>query len=204
MKIKITTLSEDTATSGYLAERGLSILVEVDGLQILMDTGLSFTALYNAEKMNLDISTINYIFLSHGHADHTGGLLDFVKNNSNLEIIAHPDVWTPKYTLRDGESKERFIGIPFNRKELEDAGAKLLLTKKPVFIGTNVITTGEIPMVTSYEKIEDNLFTKESEVFRQDPLADDAALIINTDFGLVIISGTLTAALLIRSVTLKN
>jgi metal-dependent hydrolase (beta-lactamase superfamily II) len=50
MKVKITTLSENTASQGaVLAEWGLSVLVEADGKKILMDTGRSISALYNAE-----------------------------------------------------------------------------------------------------------------------------------------------------------
>ena len=58
MDIQITTLSENTANYGYIAEWGLSILVEVDGTKILMDTGLSFSAIYNAQLMGIDLSTI--------------------------------------------------------------------------------------------------------------------------------------------------
>jgi len=71
MEIQITTLSENTANYGFLAEWGLSILVEVDGVRILMDTGLSFSAVHNAQLMGIDLSTIDQIVLSHGHVDHT-------------------------------------------------------------------------------------------------------------------------------------
>jgi len=189
MKVKITTLCENTAKQGYLAEWGLSMLVEADGMMILMDTGSSFTALHNAEKMNLDLSNIDCVFLSHGDDDHTGGLLDVLKQKSDLKIIAHPDVWDQKYTLRDGESQIRFTGIPFTRQQLEAAGARFTLTSKSVHIGANLITTGEIPMVTDYEKIEDNLLVKESGDFRPDGFADDGALIVNADYGLVIVAG---------------
>jgi 7,8-dihydropterin-6-yl-methyl-4-(beta-D-ribofuranosyl)aminobenzene 5'-phosphate synthase len=189
MEIRITTLSENTANYGYLAEWGLSILVEVDGLKVLMDTGQSFSAIHNAQLMGIDLTTINRIVLSHGHADHTGGLRELLRVRGEVEIVAHPDIWASKYTRRDGQAQEQFIGIPFTREELENLGAQFKLTKEPVYISSNVITTGEIPMVTSYEKIENNLFIKESGVLRQDPMADDQALIIKADFGLVIISG---------------
>ncbi len=74
MEIRITTLSENTANHGFLAEWGLSILVEVDGTRILMDTGWGFSAVYNAQLLGIDLDTIDSIVLSHGHRDHTGGL----------------------------------------------------------------------------------------------------------------------------------
>ena len=74
MEIRITTLSENTANYGFIAEWGLSILIEVDGLRILADTGLSFSAVYNAQLLGIDLSAIDWIVISHGHIDHTGGL----------------------------------------------------------------------------------------------------------------------------------
>jgi len=44
-------------------------------------------------------------------------------------------------------------------------------------------------MVTEYEQIEQGLFVKEGEELIPDPLADDLALVIDTDFGLVVILG---------------
>jgi 7,8-dihydropterin-6-yl-methyl-4-(beta-D-ribofuranosyl)aminobenzene 5'-phosphate synthase len=189
MKIKITTLNENTANYGFLAEWGLSILVEVDGLKILMDTGLSFTAVHNAQLMGIDLSTVDKIVLSHGHADHTGGLREVLRIKKDVQIIAHPDIWTSKYTRRDKQKRERYIGIPFSREELESRGAQFNLTKGPVRISEHTVTTGEIPMVSEYEYVEDNLFIKEDGLLRQDPLADDLALVIDTDFGLVVILG---------------
>jgi 7,8-dihydropterin-6-yl-methyl-4-(beta-D-ribofuranosyl)aminobenzene 5'-phosphate synthase len=188
MEIHLTTLSENTANYGYLAEWGLSILVEVDNLKILVDTGLSFSAVHNAQLMGVDLSTIDQIVLSHGHADHTGGLRDVLKVKGEVEIIAHPDIFTAKYVQRDQEGV-KYCGIPFSRDELESRGARFNLTREPIRISENVMTTGEIPMVSGYEEVENNLFIKEGGVLHQDQLADDLALLIDTDFGLVVILG---------------
>ena len=187
-EVKITTLSENTANYGFLGEWGLSILVESDDVQVLMDTGLSITAAHNAQVMRLDLSTIDRIVLSHGHADHTGGLGDVLRLTGAVEIIAHPDIWVDKFTRR-GEGSERKISVPFSQKELEDLGARLNLVREPVHITTNIMTTGEIPMITGYEEIDSHLFIKEGGEFKPDPLADDLALVIDTEFGLVVILG---------------
>ncbi len=187
MEIRVTTLSENTANYGYLAEWGLSILVEVDEMKILMDTGLSFSAVYNAQLTGVDLTTIDRIVLSHGHGDHTGGLREVIRRRGSVDVIAHPDIWASKYTHRDGQ--EQFIGVPFSREELEGRGARFMLTREPVHINDRIMTTGEVPMLTSYEEIENNLFTKEDGTLAPDKLADDLALIIDTDFGLVVILG---------------
>jgi 7,8-dihydropterin-6-yl-methyl-4-(beta-D-ribofuranosyl)aminobenzene 5'-phosphate synthase len=190
MELRITTLSENTAGMGeFLAEWGLSILIETDSLKILLDTGTSISAVHNAEALGIDLSKIDKIVLSHGHYDHTGGLRNMLgKMRKEVEIIAHPDVWQVKYHRRK-EDPERYIGIPFRREELESLGARFRLTKEPVVISENILTTGEVPMVTEYETIDAGLFIKEDSEFKPDPVMDDQAIIIKTDSGLVIVLG---------------
>jgi len=190
MELRITTLSENAVGIGnLLAEWGLSILVEADGANILLDTGQSISLSHNADKLGIDLSEINKIVLSHGHFDHTGGLRQLLsKMRKEVEIIAHPDIWASKYGRRQGEA-DRYIGIPFQRQELESLGAIFNLTTKSVAITDNVMTTGEIPMVTDFEEIGSNLFVKEDAGWLPDKLLDDQALIIKTEQGLVVILG---------------
>jgi 7,8-dihydropterin-6-yl-methyl-4-(beta-D-ribofuranosyl)aminobenzene 5'-phosphate synthase len=217
MEIRITTLSENTAARlGLLAEWGLSILVEIDGHKVLLDTGLSISAAYNAIALGIDLSQIDKIVLSHGHRDHTGGLLHILRLvRKQVEVIAHPDIWAAKYVVRPG-GKEEYIGIPFPREAAESSGASFRLTKEPVWISENVVTSGEIPMLTEYETIAPILCVKEpcpepfgscdSEGAKQpknlaqgklreatelkpDLLRDDRAVFIKSDRGLIVILG---------------
>ena len=188
MEIKVTTLTENTANYGFIGEWGLSILVEADGMRILMDTGMGFSAVHNAQLMGIDLSTIDRIVLSHGHLDHTGGLRDVLDIKGEVEIIAHPDTWEAKHVQR-GKEDFQHIGIPFPRNELESRGARFNLTREPVRISEHIMTSGEIPMTSDYETIDKNLFVKKDGSLHPDPLADDLALIIDADFGLVVILG---------------
>ena len=188
MEIKVTTLGENTANYGFCGEWGLSIMVEAEGKKVLLDAGLSFSVAYNAEQMGLDLSDIDSIVLSHGHADHTGGLLEVLNRAGPKEIIAHPDIWAKKYARR-GDEEERYIGIPFTREELEASGASFLLSREPVRLSENIMTTGEITMINDYEAIDSALYVKEDGQLQPDELADDLALIINAGSGLVVILG---------------
>jgi 7,8-dihydropterin-6-yl-methyl-4-(beta-D-ribofuranosyl)aminobenzene 5'-phosphate synthase len=188
MEIKITTLSENTANHGFIAEWGLSILIEIDGTRILMDTGWGFSAAYNAQLLGIDLDTIDTIIISHGHRDHTGGLRDILRRRRNpVNVVAHPDIWASKYTHLS--ARDEFSGIPFSRESLESAGARFNLSKEPLRLSDNVMTSGEIPMVSGYEIIEDNLLVRHGDSLQPDPLADDLALIIKTDYGLIVVLG---------------
>jgi 7,8-dihydropterin-6-yl-methyl-4-(beta-D-ribofuranosyl)aminobenzene 5'-phosphate synthase len=191
MTIKITTLSENTASMPeVLAEWGLSIVVEIDSLTILLDAGLSTSAAYNAGIMGIDLKKVDRIVLSHGHNDHTGGMQNVLRlMRKKIEIIAHPEIWGEKYA-RQGETTYRYIGIPFQRPVLESLGASFTLSRSPVRITDDVLTTGEVPEITEYEQIEPNrFFIKEDGELKPDSLSDDLALIINTKPGLVVILG---------------
>ncbi|MFP4642085.1 MAG: MBL fold metallo-hydrolase [Dehalococcoidia bacterium] len=190
MEIKVTTLSENTAAiNDVVAEWGLSMLVEIDGFRILFDTSPGSSAVYNAHILGVDLSTIDKIVLSHGHFDHTGGLLNVLeRRHAPVEIIAHPDIWTIKYDLRPN-LPQRYIGVPFTREQLEAQGGEFYLTKEPVWIKNNIVTSGEVPMETEYEQIDPFLYIKENDELKPDPLADDLSMAIKTQLGLVIILG---------------
>jgi 7,8-dihydropterin-6-yl-methyl-4-(beta-D-ribofuranosyl)aminobenzene 5'-phosphate synthase len=189
MEIKITTLAENTAELGYLAEWGLSMLVEADGVKVLFDTGAGIAAVHNAQLMDIDLASVDKIVLSHGHRDHTGGLREvLMRMNKDIEIIAHPDIWAAKYT-KFRKKPESYSGVPFRREMLESLGARFNLTAKPVRISPHFMTTGEIPMISDYEEIDTGLFDKDTGEMLPDELNDDLAMVIDAEFGLVVISG---------------
>ncbi|MCX6012210.1 MAG: MBL fold metallo-hydrolase [Chloroflexi bacterium] len=192
MEVKITTLSENTVgvnthNHGLIAEWGLSILVEADNKKILMDTGSSFSAVHNAQLLGIDLTTLDYIVLSHGHYDHTGGLREVLGRCGSVNIVAHPEIWVAKYVKRKDGSE--YIGIPFSRNVLESLGAKFNLTNKPFHITDRIVTSGEIPAKCEYENMETNFFIKDGCFEPIDKFQDDLALIIDTDFGLVVVLG---------------
>lgn len=100
-----------------------------------------------------------------------------------VNVVAHPDIWIPKYTRRVHK------GMPFVREALQSLGAVFVSTSQPTWITNRVVTTGEIAQVTGYESVDPELFIRDEKGMQPDPMADDAALIIKTDIGLVIISG---------------
>jgi 7,8-dihydropterin-6-yl-methyl-4-(beta-D-ribofuranosyl)aminobenzene 5'-phosphate synthase len=198
MEIKIATLTENTADLGHLAEWGLSMYIEVDGKKVLFDTGAGIAAVHNAQLMGIDLSVVDKIVLSHGHRDHTGGLREvLMRMKKEVEIIAHPDIWASKYSGsvawkgkgRGAKKPEQFSGLPFRREMLEALGARFNLTRKSVKITPHFLTTGEIPMLSAYEEIDSGLFDKKTGEMLPDALNDDLALIIDTEYGLVVILG---------------
>ena len=211
-KLRLITLSENTAKWLWvLGEWGWSMLIEADGFNLLFDTGLRVSATYNAAAMGVDLAKVDKMALSHGHVDHTGGLRDVLElmqttvGHSNflepqrreVEIIAHPEVFGPKY-IKHFDPAYSYRGIPFVKEELEERqGARFVMSREPVWITEDIIWSGEVPMRNDYEKIAPICFLKEGggrysdgdATFIPDPLNDDASLYIKTDRGLVIVLG---------------
>ena len=72
---------------------------------------------------------------------------------------------------------------------MESLGADFQLTSEPVWISENVVTSGEIPMITDFETIDPGLCVRENGQIIPDPLRDDQALFIKTALGLLVILG---------------
>jgi len=88
------TILSDNRTSDpgkYRTEHGLSVLLQSGGVEILLDTGASGLFARHAEELGLDLSQVDYVFLSHGHADHTGGLRTFLELNRKARVLVSPE-----------------------------------------------------------------------------------------------------------------
>lgn len=175
-----------------IAKHGLSFIVEAKSgdveVCVLMDTGPSAEALLsNVDVIGVNLRKIDAIMLSHGHYDHTNGLIGVLQSTGKrVPVLAHPKAFNPKFEVKP---KLRFIGSAFAWSTVENAGGVPLLASNSVKIADSITTTGEIPRTTTYEKT-DKFLTVEGGRFKEDSMMDDQALVINLkNKGLVVITG---------------
>lgn len=107
--MKIINLVENTKKSECLNEHGLSFYVETKKHKLLIDTGASDMFIQNAECLGVDLTQIDIVILSHGHYDHSGGLLPFAKLNPSAKIYLK-DTADGDYYHVDPD-REEYIGI---------------------------------------------------------------------------------------------
>lgn len=199
MTIRITTLVENCVSrASMLGEWGLSMLVEAEDCVILADAGTTGAAARNAQTLDVSLSAVDAVMFSHGHFDHTGGLLDLLPLiHKPVDVIGHPRIWDRKYAHHTGqkvcgynlETDYEFIGIPYAREQAETWGARFVMTTEPVWLSETVVTSGEVPMRTAYETIDPKLMVRENGEYVPDPLIDDQSIFIKTGKGLVAVLG---------------
>ncbi len=108
---KITVLVENCVYQHKLrGEHGLSLLVESDNGKILFDTGSSDLFAHNARLMGIDLAEVDYLILSHGHGDHTGGLRHFLTLNTKAKVVCKQEILDRKFKI----DKENGLKNPHN------------------------------------------------------------------------------------------
>ncbi len=101
--MKIIPLVENTVISqNLIARHGLCFYIETRDHKILMDLGPNDTFLRNAAALDIDISEIDMVVLSHGHRDHVGGLRTFLKVNNTAKIYLNRNVLDPHFIKVEG------------------------------------------------------------------------------------------------------
>lgn len=107
----IKTLVENTSISEEFGnEHGLSLYIETKKHKILFDVGASDLFLKNAKKLNVQISDVDFLVISHGHCDHGGGLRNFLKENNQAAIFLQQNAFENYCAMRPCGRAE-YIGL---------------------------------------------------------------------------------------------
>ncbi len=196
----LTILCENTAAASLeiLGEHGFAVLVERDGEMFLFDTGQGRTIVHNAGVLKKDLGRLSAICLSHGHYDHTGGLVPVLEQAGSADVYAHPDIFSDRYAIMDkgGHKAFKYVGPPVNKSRLESLGARFVFNKAFTEIREGIFLTGEVPRTTSFEKNDPRLVIKDGDAVLSDSLRDDQSLVLRTPRGLVILLGCAHAGLI--------
>ena len=179
------------------AEHGVSMLVttHAEGNQdtFLFDTGVTIDGvLHNLDVLEVKPNEMHAIVLSHGHTDHTRGLIGLIKRygRPRIPIVLHPDAFLKrKNVFPDGHETEH---IPPSRCDLEAEGVEIIEEREPtMLIGGHALITGQIPRTTPYERGSPAQVAWIEGKWQPDPwIHDDQAVILNVkNKGLVVLTG---------------
>ena len=110
MKI-INLVENELGSSGCEAAHGLSFYVETENHKILFDSSPSESVIRNAQKLGINLTAVDTVILSHGHYDHSGGILPFVELNPKAKIYMQHNAGGEYYAFDGEEQGFRYIGI---------------------------------------------------------------------------------------------
>jgi 7,8-dihydropterin-6-yl-methyl-4-(beta-D-ribofuranosyl)aminobenzene 5'-phosphate synthase len=197
-RLKVTVIAEDTVgyETPYLGQHGVCFLLtaERDGVtkNILVDVAQDSSALIeNTKRMQISLSCIDAVVLTHCHYDHTQGLTKVLVEigKKDIPVIAHPELFRLNFIT---DPFIRHVGVmnADKKDEIEAAGGTLYMTVDPLEIMPGLTTTGEVERITDFEEVGMSLFTLESGRVKIDPMLDDISVVANIkEKGLVIITG---------------
>lgn len=176
-----------------MGEPGVSYLIQDKGYKILFDVGYSDVFIKNAQKMNIHLRNLNFIVLSHGHLDHTWGLVPLIKLYTEAKtekidyhkptLVAHPSSF---FTKKIKDLKQ--IGSVISQEELSKH-FKMKLSKGPLWLTEKLVFLGEIERKNYFEAQKPIGKVVKGNFEEDDYLIDDSALAYQSSKGLVIITG---------------
>ena len=174
---------------GLLGEHGLALIVDRPDGKWLYDTGRGLALLPNLKTLGFSPDDFQGVVLSHAHLDHFGSLMAFLQNRTRrVDLFIHPGAFVKRYT-RIGDNY-RSVGLPWSREELTAAGANIHETANPVEIAPGMWITGEIQRKNQVELVAEKFFVDCPNGERiHDEIVDDQALILDTERGLVVLTG---------------
>ncbi len=178
--MKITVLIENSSDCELAKEHGLSLLIETSNKRILLDSGCSELFAENADKLNIDLSNVDFAVLSHGHYDHSGGFDVFFERNKNAVLYARAGA-DGKYYSPNGGIHE--IGVPQKVLDYTDR-IEYISDNRQISEGVYLVGHNTPDLQKIGEKVK--LYKGENGEIVPDDFAHEQSLIFDTPKGLII------------------
>ncbi len=190
--MKIVTLIENDTQSGkdLYNEHGLSLFIQVDGKNILFDSGQSGRFIDNAKALNIDLKELDYVILSHGHYDHSGGFRRLIEEiNPNIKLFLGEGFFNAKYNRVD-ENRYDYTGNPFDKEFLQNNNIETkYVHENMLHITENLVVFSNFNINPEFENTIERMYLKKDGEYKKDQFLDEISLGIKSDQGIIVLVG---------------
>ena len=191
--VEVIVLSSNLASGSTVGEWGFSALARVDGECLLFDAGFHpDTVLRNIEVLNVNLSCVTDIVLSHFHHDHIGGLKALIDQTRDKNPAAMRRIHVAQGFFRsrrvNGEDTEwnQMIEI---RNELQSKGVEFRIHDGPTEILPSVWATGPVKRTHNEKTYPTFVEMQVDGEWVTDYVPDSQGLTIVTDEGPIVLLG---------------
>lgn len=188
--LSVTALMDDRAPrdSRLTAEHGLSLLIDYNGRKILFDCGAGPAFLENARKLELNLSDLDAVILSHNHYDHGGGFPALAERSwGELPVYTGVGFFRKKIALRASGPEAADSG--FGPEFLEKSGFRHREVSAPECVFPGAYLISGFPRVTPYETVPERFRLWEEGKLLPDLFTDEICLALETAGGLAVVVG---------------
>ena len=193
--VKITLVSTMLADDG-IGEWGFAAVIEAGEngqYKVLYDTGSRpRTVLNNAAELELDLTSIQHVVLSHHHGDHTGGLLSLraAMKEAGSDALSKAHVAKGMFYPRPSRRGQRETNSIFRKRErYQSLAGEFIEHATPTEILPGIWVGGPVKRIHQ----EENYGKGGRFIGPNGPMVDNVpesqALYIATDDGIIVISG---------------
>jgi len=179
--IKLQFLSDNRKVDDiFETEHGLSVYLETDEYKCLLDTGASDIYIRNAQKLGIDLAEVDYVFISHGHIDHIGGLASFFKINTKAQFIISENALDKQFfSKRNGLKK---ISSEFDFSEYKD---RFITVHEKLKLERDINVFATTCSSNAYPKANDCLFKMMDGELVNDDFDHELVVTFGTNFLMV-------------------
>ena len=182
--LRIVPLVENTTDSPkYRCKHGLCLYVQTEKHKILFDLGQDDLFVENARNLNVDLSEIDTVIISHGHKDHGGALKTFLSMNAKAKVYIRKEAFDPHYIKVFGVLF--FVGL--DRELL--ASPQLVFTDEKTVIDEELMLFSKVVPGAYSMKSNQVLFSKRQGKLLPDDFCHEQNLVITAREKKMLISG---------------
>lgn len=190
MSAKITTLIENTPGEhhGLKHEHGISFFIEKDDHRILFDAGQSGAFIDNGAQLKADLGSLEYVVLSHGHYDHSGGIRSLTQVTTDFKLIMGQGFFDEKYGCKNNATE--YLGNNFDEQFIIDQKiAYQFVDQQLTELFPDVYVVTGFPRIHEDEVINPRFMVNKNGKLEHDSFNDEILLAIDTAKGLVVLLG---------------